>query len=76
MRLHDCGKSGIEIAFTRRFHDQDLPPDGATCCLYVSQLKLELRLVRVSQDRDDGGFWSELVAGFLLLSQSGERPER
>ena len=42
-RLRDPCEDGIELGFTRRFHDQDLPPYGAPCRLQVSQLNLELR---------------------------------
>src|SRR5262245_34930169 len=41
--LHDRCKGGIELGFTCRLHDQDLPPDGAPCRLQVSQLNFELR---------------------------------
>jgi hypothetical protein len=50
-------------------NDQDLPADGATCCLYFSHLKLELRLVRVPQHRDDGGLGSKLVQQPQLLGR-------
>ena len=52
--LDDRREGGIEFAFTCRFHDQDLPPDGAACRLCRSHLKLVFRLVRVYQHGDDG----------------------
>ena len=59
--LHGRRERRIQLAFTRHFRDQDLPTNGATCRLYLSQFNLELRLVRVPQHGDDGGFRSELV---------------
>src|SRR5262249_33993295 len=61
----------IQLVFTGHFRDQDLPINGATCRLYLSQFNLELRLVRVSQHGDDGGFGSELVYQMPVALPSG-----
>ena len=60
-RLHERREGSIEFAFTCGFHDQDLPPDGATCRLTLSQLNFDLRLVRVHQHGNDGGLGNQLV---------------
>ena len=52
---HRC-EGGMEFALASGFHEQDLPPDGATCCFHLSQHNCEFRLVRILQHGDDSGF--------------------
>src|SRR5947209_8610873 len=60
-RLHDRRKRSLEFSVACGLHNQDLPTDGTTRFLQISQLGLGFRTVRVMQRGDDGSLRNQLV---------------
>ena len=63
-RLDNRCEGGIEVAFTCRLNDPNLPPDSARRRLRVSQFDLGFHIVWVEQHGDGGILGNELMQQF------------
>jgi hypothetical protein len=65
--LDDRREGSIDFAFCSGFHDQDLPPERAGRHLHVPQQRLDVSIVRIPQQGDDGRLGKQLMQQFQPL---------